>query len=51
MKAYPHVSMQVEGHTSSTGSKKYNEELSIKRAQAFVNVLMTDFSIDATCML
>ncbi len=48
MKTYPQMSMNIEGHTSATGSEKFNEKLSIKRAQAFVDVLVNDFAIDAT---
>jgi outer membrane protein OmpA-like peptidoglycan-associated protein len=31
---------QVEGHTDATGSAKYNEALSVRRAQAVVDYLI-----------
>ncbi len=37
---YPETSIRVEGHTDSTGSESYNQELSEKRALAVKNELI-----------
>lgn len=37
---YPQTRIQVAGHTDSTGSEAYNEELSQRRAQAVKNTLI-----------
>ena len=42
---YPHLSLTVNGHTSSLGDETYNQQLSEKRAQAIVEVLITKFNI------
>ncbi|WP_286235120.1 OmpA family protein [Thalassotalea sediminis] len=47
LKQYPHVSITINGHTSSLGDAKYNQGLSQKRAQAIVDILVNDFAIDA----
>lgn len=39
MKEYPSVTAKVEGHTDNTGTEKYNQELSVKRAKAIVDYL------------
>jgi len=44
---YPHVSLAINGHTSSQGNAAYNKSLSQQRAQAIVNVLTTQFGIVA----
>jgi OOP family OmpA-OmpF porin len=38
--AYPHVKVEVGGHTDSTGDDQYNMDLSAKRAQAVVDYLV-----------
>ena len=42
---YPHTSLIIEGHTSKSGSRGYNQRISQKRAQSIVNVLVNKFSI------
>lgn len=37
---YPHTTIQVAGHTDTTGDAGYNQQLSEKRAQAVKNVLV-----------
>lgn len=48
MKVYPHVNLTINGHSSAQGSAKFNQSLSAKRAQAVVDVLIADFSIEST---
>ncbi|PKI13504.1 OmpA family protein [Colwellia sp. 12G3] len=48
MKTYPHVSLTINGHSSAQGGAKFNQSLSAKRAQAVVDVLINEFSIDAS---
>lgn len=48
LKLYPHVSLEIKGHTSSTGSAAFNKSLSQQRADAIVAVLISEFSIDAS---
>ena len=47
MNKYPHVNVSIDGHTSALGSAKYNQQLSEKRAQAIVDILVNDFDISA----
>lgn len=44
---YPEVSLVIEGHTSSAGSAAYNKKISQQRADAIVEVLVSQFSIDS----
>ncbi|WP_448569910.1 OmpA family protein [Thalassotalea ganghwensis] len=46
MKRYPHVTLTIEGHTSSVGSASYNKTLSQKRADAIVAILVDEFNVD-----
>jgi len=48
MKKFGGVTSVIEGYTDDTGSAKYNETLSQKRAQAVVNVLVNSYGIDAS---
>jgi OOP family OmpA-OmpF porin len=48
MQAYPELSLTIKGHSSARGSAAYNQTLSVKRAQAVVDVLINDFGIDAS---
>ena len=48
LKQYPHISLTVKGHTSSTGPAAFNKKLSQQRADAIVNVLVNDFGIKAS---
>ena len=38
---YPEDRIQVAGHTDSTGSDEYNKQLSLKRADAVAQVLLS----------
>lgn len=40
LKQYPQTTIRVEGHTDSTGSEAYNQQLSERRAQAVKNALI-----------
>lgn len=48
MKKYPETKVVIEGHTDNRGSADYNKNLSQKRADAVLNVLVDNFGIDAT---
>jgi OOP family OmpA-OmpF porin len=48
MNKYPHVNVSIDGHTSSLGSAQYNQQLSEKRAQAIVDILVNEFTIEAS---
>lgn len=43
---YPVTSAVIEGHTDDMGSASYNQSLSERRAQAVVDMLVSDFDID-----
>ena len=38
--AYPNTTVQVIGHTDNTGAASYNQQLSVRRAQAVTSVLI-----------
>jgi OOP family OmpA-OmpF porin len=44
LKAHPEITVKVQGHTDSTGTKAYNDALSIRRAKA-VKTYLTDKGI------
>lgn len=44
---YPQIDATINGHSSSVGNAEYNQQLSQKRAQAIVDVLVKDFRISA----
>ena len=46
MKKYPDLKIAIEGHTDNVGGKKYNLNLSQKRAEAIKNVMVTKFEIE-----
>ena len=48
VKAYSIDTISVNGHTSSVGSTLYNQTLSIKRAQALANYLITEYTLPET---
>jgi len=41
LKANPGLKVEVQGHTDSVGSEAYNKKLSLRRAQAVVNYLVS----------
>ena len=45
---YPHTSLIIEGHTSVLGSRGYNQQISQKRAQSIVDLLVNNFSIEVS---
>jgi OOP family OmpA-OmpF porin len=47
LKAYPNVSLVIEGHSSKLGSNAYNKKISQQRADAIVNVLVNEFGISS----
>ncbi|KPP97778.1 OmpA family protein [Marinobacter sp. HL-58] len=47
MKQYPSSTILLEGHTDSSGSSRYNQQLSKSRADAVMKVLINEFSIDS----
>jgi len=47
LKTYPKTSLVIEGHTSKSGSAAYNKKISQQRADAIVDVLMNNFSVDS----
>jgi outer membrane protein OmpA-like peptidoglycan-associated protein len=46
VKKYPGYKISVEGHTDSTGSEKYNQTLSVKRAEAVKKYLLDNGASD-----
>jgi OOP family OmpA-OmpF porin len=48
MKAHPDLKITIEGHTDNTGGLTYNEKLSLRRADAVKDYLVTKFGIDAS---
>jgi OmpA-OmpF porin, OOP family len=46
LKENPDVKIQIIGHTDAQGEEAYNQKLSEKRAQAVVEALVKQFSID-----
>ncbi len=48
VKKYPGSKVQVEGHTDSVGSDKYNQKLSERRAEAVKNYLVQKGAVDAS---
>lgn len=45
LKRFDEVDVAIEGHTDSTGSETYNQQLSQRRAEAVVDVLVNQFGI------
>ena len=43
----PTITVEIQGHTDSVGSDKYNQQLSERRAQAVVKYLVQDLGIEA----
>ncbi|WP_448555520.1 OmpA family protein [Thalassotalea montiporae] len=46
LKQYSGVNLTIEGHSSSVGAAGYNKTLSMKRAQAVVDMLVNEYRID-----
>ncbi|RBP25041.1 OOP family OmpA-OmpF porin [Marinobacter pelagius] len=46
LRQYPNSTILLEGHTDSTGSSSYNQQLSKSRADAVMKVLVERFEID-----
>lgn len=46
MEEFPSAKLAIEGHTSKQGSAEYNKRLSLQRAEAIKNILITRFAID-----
>jgi len=46
--ANPETSIAIEGHASSPGSSMHNKQLSQRRADAVVEMLISEYSINAT---
>ena len=47
MKQYPVTEAVIEGHTDSSGSEAYNQQLSERRANKVADVLVEEFNVDA----
>ena len=48
MQEFPNATYTVNGYAdSATGTPEFNKELSLKRAQAVVDVLVKDYGISA----
>ncbi len=45
MSRFPEVNATIEGHTDATGPAAYNQKLSLRRAQAVVDVLINKYGI------
>lgn len=48
MSRYPDVTVDIEGHTDSTGSAQYNKALSQKRADSVRDALVKRYGVDAS---
>ena len=48
MKEYKQTSVEIEGHSSATGSADYNLMLSKKRADAVKSILVNKFNIESS---
>lgn len=46
MNKYPQSDVTIEGHTSIRGDKAFNESLSLNRANAIKEILVSEFNID-----
>jgi OOP family OmpA-OmpF porin len=47
MNTYPQTHLTINGHTSTLGEADYNQQLSEKRAQAIIDILVSNFDISA----
>ena len=47
LKNNQHINLNVVGHTDYVGDPKFNQELGLKRANAVINYLVSNYSIDA----
>ncbi len=51
MKKNPDLKIVVEGHTDNVGGKKYNLDLSQKRAEAIRKIMVTKFNIEPSRLM
>ncbi len=49
--ANPGASMQIEGYTDTAGSESANDRLSMRRAEAVLNALVQDHSVDPSRLI
>jgi len=45
LKQYPSIKVEIAGHTDSVGTEEYNRKLSMKRAEAIKNYLLSNYQI------
>jgi len=45
LKENPNIKIEIDGHTDNIGSKEYNYQLSLKRANALKNILINEYKI------
>ena len=50
LKAIPELRLRIVGHTDSTGTEEYNERLSLERAEAVKNYIISEFGIEGTML-
>ena len=48
LKRFDDLDVDIEGHTDSSGPEDYNQQLSQRRAQAVVDLLVNQYGIDAS---
>ncbi len=48
LKAFPEITIEIEGHTDNTGPEKLNIRLSDERAESLKNALVRHFGIDVS---
>ncbi len=48
LKRFDEVDVSIDGHTDSVGAETYNQQLSQRRAQAVVDMLVNTYGIDAS---
>ncbi|MFD2166838.1 OmpA family protein [Thalassotalea euphylliae] len=48
LNAYQQANLTIEGHSSAVGNADYNKKLSLKRAQAIVDMLVNNYGIEAS---
>ncbi len=48
LKRFDQVDVSIDGHTDSVGAETYNQQLSQRRAQAVVDMLVNTYGIEAS---